>query len=46
VDFDSAVRDPQHPGKLRAEFNSGDNIHLSDNGYQALADAFDLTAFK
>ena len=46
VDFDAAVRDPQHPGKLRAEFNSGDNIHLSDAGYQAMADAFDLSVFK
>ncbi|MEO8597082.1 MAG: SGNH/GDSL hydrolase family protein [Candidatus Solibacter sp.] len=46
VDFDAAVRDPQHPGKLRAEFNSGDNIHLSDDGYRAMADAFDLRLFK
>jgi lysophospholipase L1-like esterase len=46
VDFDAAVRDPQHPGKLRTEFNSGDNIHLSDAGYQALADAFDLKLFQ
>jgi lysophospholipase L1-like esterase len=46
VDFDAVVRDSQHPGKLRPEFNSGDNIHLSDDGYQALADAFDLSAFK
>ena len=45
VDFDAAVRDPQHPGKLRTEFNSGDNIHLSDAGYQALAGAFDLSVF-
>ncbi len=46
VDFDAAVRDPQHPAKLRAEYNSGDNIHLSDAGYKALADAFDLSVFK
>jgi lysophospholipase L1-like esterase len=46
VDFDAAVRDPQNPGKLRAEFNSGDNIHLSDDGYQAMANAFDLSVFK
>ena len=46
VDFDAAVRDPQHPAKLRAEYNSGDNIHLSDAGYQALAGAFDLSVFK
>jgi lysophospholipase L1-like esterase len=46
VDFDAAVRDPQRPAKLRAEFNSGDNIHLNDAGYQAMADAFDLSVFK
>ena len=46
VDFDAAVRNPQHPGKLRPEFNSGDNIHLSDAGYQALAGAFDLSLFR
>jgi lysophospholipase L1-like esterase len=46
VDFDAAVRDPQHPGKLRAEFNPGDNIHLNDDGYRALAGAFDLNVFK
>lgn len=46
VDFDAAVRDAQSPGKLRAEFDSGDHIHLSDAGYQALAAAFDLAVFK
>lgn len=46
VDFDAAVRDPQHPGKLRAEFNPGDNIHPNDDGNQAMAEAFDLSVFK
>jgi lysophospholipase L1-like esterase len=46
VDFDAAVRDPQHPARLRAEFNSGDNIHLSDAGYRAIAEAVDLKVFK
>ena len=46
VDFDAAVRDPEHPLRLRAGFDSGDHIHLSDAGNQAMADAIDLTVFK
>ena len=46
VDFDAAVRDPEHPLRLRAAFDSGDHIHLSDAGNQAMADAIDLTVFK
>ena len=46
VDFDAVARDPQSPGKLRAEFNPGDNIHPNDDGNQAMADAFDLGVFK
>jgi lysophospholipase L1-like esterase len=46
VDFDAAVRDPAHPAKLRAEFDSGDHIHLSDAGYGAIAEAFDLSIFR
>ena len=46
VDFDAAVRDPEHPLRLRTEFDSGDHIHLSDAGNQAMAQAIDLTAFK
>ena len=46
VDFDAAVRDPEHPLRLREAFDSGDHIHLSDAGNQAMADAIDLTVFK
>lgn len=46
VDFDAAVRDPEHPLRLRMAFDSGDHIHLSDAGNQAMADAIDLTVFK
>jgi lysophospholipase L1-like esterase len=46
VDFDAAVRDPEHPLRLRPAFDSGDHIHLSDAGNQAMADAIDLTVFK
>ncbi len=41
-DFAAAVRDPQQPDRLAAEFDSGDGLHLSAAGYQALADAVDL----
>ncbi|MEO8096244.1 MAG: GDSL-type esterase/lipase family protein, partial [Acidobacteriota bacterium] len=46
VDFDAVVRDAQHPAKIRAEFDPGDHIHPNDSGNQAMADAFDLGAFK
>jgi len=46
VDFDAAVRDPGHPLQLRTEFDSGDHVHLSDAGNQAMADAFDLAIFR
>jgi lysophospholipase L1-like esterase len=46
VDFDAAVRDPEHPLRLRAAFDSGDHIHLSDAGNQAMADAINLAVFK
>lgn len=41
-DFDAAVRDPQHPGRFREEYQSGDHLHPSAAGYKAMADAVDL----
>ena len=46
VDFDAAVRDPNAPTKLQPQFNPGDNLHLNDAGYQAMANAIDLGLFK
>jgi lysophospholipase L1-like esterase len=46
VDFDAVVRDPDHPAKLKAQFDPGDRIHPNDEGNQAMADAFDLSVFK
>jgi len=46
VDFDAVVRDPQHPIRIRAEFDPGDHIHPNDTGNQAMADAFDLAIFR
>jgi lysophospholipase L1-like esterase len=46
VDFEAATRDPENPKKLRAEFDPGDHLHPNDAGYQAMADAIDLSLFK
>ena len=46
VDFDAAVRDPASPSKLVPQYNSGDNLHLNDAGYQVMANAVDLALFK
>jgi lysophospholipase L1-like esterase len=45
VDFDMATRDPTDPKRLRPEFDSGDHLHLNDAGYQAMAQAVDLSIF-
>ena len=45
IDFDAVVRDPQHPARIRADFDPGDHIHPNDAGNQAMADAFDLRLF-
>src|SRR5207249_4630972 len=43
VDFDNAVRDPQHPARFVPGFQSGDNLHPNNAGYKAMADAIDLS---
>lgn len=42
VDFDAALRDPLAPSRLTAAFHSGDWLHPSDAGYQAMAEAIPL----
>jgi lysophospholipase L1-like esterase len=46
VDFDAALRDPRHPSRLRAEFDSGDHIHPNDDVYRRMADVINLTLFQ
>ena len=46
IDFDKAIRDPSHPATMRSTYDSGDNLHPNDAGYQAMADAVDLSLFK
>jgi lysophospholipase L1-like esterase len=45
IDFDSVVRDPQHPDRLQAAFDSGDHLHPSPAGYRAMGEAVPLSLF-
>lgn len=45
LDFDAVWRDPARPRRIRAGLHAGDHLHGSDEGYQALADAVDLSLF-
>jgi peptidoglycan/xylan/chitin deacetylase (PgdA/CDA1 family) len=46
IDFDAAMRDPEHPERLLAAFDSGDHLHPSPAGYAAMANAVPLTLFS
>lgn len=42
VDFDAAIRDPEHPTRVRADCDSGDHLHPSAAGYKVMSDAINL----
>lgn len=44
IDFDAAIRDPGDARSLLQAYDSGDGLHPSDEGYQAMADVIPLTA--
>ncbi|KAH8892331.1 SGNH hydrolase [Thozetella sp. PMI_491] len=46
VDFDTVLRDPDQPLRLRPDFDSGDHLHPNAKGFQAMADAFPLEYFE
>ncbi|MEV0719204.1 SGNH/GDSL hydrolase family protein [Asanoa sp. NPDC050611] len=46
VDFDAAVRDPANPHRMLAAYDSGDSLHPSDAGYQAMGEAIPLNLFQ
>ena len=46
IDFDKAVRDPDHPYRFLPAYDGGDHLHPSDAGYKAMANAIPLTLFK
>jgi lysophospholipase L1-like esterase len=45
IDFDSVVRDPQHPDRLLPAYDSGDHLHPSPTGYRAMGEAVSLMLF-
>src|ERR1700720_3927465 len=46
VDFDRALRDPEHPTSMLPIYDCGDHLHPSDLGYNAMGDAIDLSLFE
>jgi len=46
LDFDLALRDPAHPGRLRPTFDSGDHLHPNEAGYRLMAETIDLNIFE
>ena len=46
VDFDAAIRDKEHPARMREEFDPGDHIHPNDLGNGVMANAFQLATFE
>jgi lysophospholipase L1-like esterase len=45
IDFDKAVRDPNHPDRLLPKYDGGDHLHPSDAGYEAMGNAVPLSLF-
>ena len=46
IDFDAVMRDPHHPSRMRAEFDSGDHLHPNDAGYAAMGNSIELSLFE
>jgi lysophospholipase L1-like esterase len=46
LDFDSVLRDPDRPTQIAAPLQSGDHLHGSDLGYEAIAKSVNLALFK
>jgi lysophospholipase L1-like esterase len=42
IDFDATLRDPSNPNQLNPRYDSGDHLHPSDAGYEAMANAVNL----
>lgn len=42
VDFDLAVRDPDHPNRLKKDYDSGDHLHPNPAGYRHMGEVIDL----
>jgi lysophospholipase L1-like esterase len=46
VDFDALMCDPLHPNRLKKEYDSGDGLHPSPEGYRAMGAAVPLALFS
>jgi lysophospholipase L1-like esterase len=46
VDFDKAIRDPEHPDRMLSANDGGDRLHPGDAGYKAMGEAVPLSFFK
>ena len=40
------TRDPAQPRRFLPKYDSGDHLHPSDAGYQAMGEAIDLALFR
>jgi len=46
LDFDAVLRDPEQPSRIADGLHSGDFLHGSDAGYEAMAQSIDLALFR
>jgi lysophospholipase L1-like esterase len=46
IDFDQAVRDPDHPTQILPAYDSGDHLHVNNAGNVAQGSAIPLSLFK
>ncbi|HXS75404.1 MAG TPA: SGNH/GDSL hydrolase family protein [Terracidiphilus sp.] len=46
IDFDTLIRDPQHPDQLLPAYDCGDHLHPSPAGYKAMANSIPLSLFQ
>ncbi|UGQ47117.1 SGNH/GDSL hydrolase family protein [Massilia endophytica] len=46
ADLDAVTRDPSHPSRLLARYDSGDHLHPGDEGYRAIAESFSLEQLR
>ena len=46
VDFDKAIRDPDHPERMLPVYDSGDHLHPSAAGYKVMAAMIPLEALR
>jgi lysophospholipase L1-like esterase len=45
IDFATATADPADPLRFLPSYDSGDHLHPNDTGYQAMANAINLSLF-